>query len=430
MELSFKKRTSSQERGLKRRGRRKTILLVLLFILLAGIITAGAFLLPGDLGRAGYSLVRIKNGLAFYLLGGEPRFYYLQAEMNGRDFRLTASDDFILTYRDEFVFKYVVSDDLQGKEIAVEMDGLTGGNILGKTLKGMDFVDRILPRLPNLQAGRLPTDLRIRVKYKDRYLTAIPVVIEVTAQDMLRYAQSSNNRRKRIDYLKKALAMNSKDVQVKKMLGEAYLQAGMLDEGLVQYREYLKMKPDDVAVAAALAQGYVQKGDYRQAVEAYNKLVRINPRDSAAFANLAAVYGRMEKWDKAVGHYRTALGLSPTLTSVRLKYAEALEKAQRFKEAVEQYRLVIKNEPSSKEARNALAELHLRGKNYDSAIEEYKEVIRLDPRNAAAYANLGVAYGAKGATAPGDGQLPEGPCPASQGPHYPLQPRRGPGQAG
>ena len=40
--------------------------------------------------------------------------------------------------------------------------------------------------------------------------------------------------------------------------------------------------------------------------------------------------------------------------------------------------------------------VYLKMKNYDEAIRWHQEVVKRQPKNAAAYANLGLAYGGKG----------------------------------
>ena len=77
---------------------------------------------------------------------------------------------------------------------------------------------------------------------------------------------------------------------------------------------------------------------------------------------------------------------------------EAYEKTKQYAKAVEQYRLVLEKVPKADHVAVALADLSLRMGNFDEAIRWYRDVVKRQPKNAAAYANLGLAYAGKGMT--------------------------------
>ncbi|HNZ65676.1 MAG TPA: hypothetical protein PKJ10_07555, partial [Smithella sp.] len=80
---------------------------------------------------------RIKNTFAHYALKEKPQFYYLELEKNGKDIRVGRNNGLEITYRDEFVVKSVVSDDLSGRYTYVKFDGFSDrDNDLGVFLKG------------------------------------------------------------------------------------------------------------------------------------------------------------------------------------------------------------------------------------------------------------------------------------------------------
>ncbi|MDD5168230.1 MAG: tetratricopeptide repeat protein, partial [Syntrophales bacterium] len=399
MELSFRKEKTATDRTQKRRRRLKILKAAFATAIVIALIGVCIYFLPKDMSGTFQALARIKNVTAFYVLGYPPHFYYLEGEKNGKDFRLASSNSFVVSYRDEFVVKNVATDDLWGRHLSIRIDGFDDKAGLGTPVKGVMLVDRVLPFIDNLKSGIIPTSYSIHIRYRDQDIAAIPISIDVTPQDMLRYAKRSENRKEQIDYLKKALTLSGDDIQVRRMLGDAYQHSGMIKEAIAQYQAVLKIKPADQAILAGLAKCFVQDGEFERAIDAYNKIVQINPKDGTAFANMGAAYGRLGQWGKAVSCYREAVRLAPNLAPVYLKYGEALEKTQKPQEAIDQYRTALKIDPSSLIVRNALADTYLKRKNYDEAIGVYKELIKMDMNNAAAYANMGVAYGAKGSTA-------------------------------
>jgi len=74
-----------------------------------------------------------------------PHFYYLEMEKNGKDICVGKDNVLEVTYRDEFVVKSVVSDDLTGKYTTINVEGLSkGNNDLGILLRGIDLVNKII----------------------------------------------------------------------------------------------------------------------------------------------------------------------------------------------------------------------------------------------------------------------------------------------
>ncbi len=88
--------------------------------------------------------------------------------------------------------------------------------------------------------------------------------MQITPQDWLRYARSSGNQKVQIEYLKRAIAMNREDTNVRKMLASLYFNAGMNREAIAQYLEILALKPDDPAVLSELAKCYLKSGQYEE----------------------------------------------------------------------------------------------------------------------------------------------------------------------
>jgi hypothetical protein len=129
-----KKRMSAVE---KTRWLRRIVLFLIIAVFIGGAIV---FLPWGKMGRA--DLVRLKNTIAHLVLRQAPHFYYLDVEKNGKDERLTTRDALTVSYRDEFVIKGIVSDDLFGKSMTVDVEGLGDRNDYRRILKGVELVDQ------------------------------------------------------------------------------------------------------------------------------------------------------------------------------------------------------------------------------------------------------------------------------------------------
>jgi len=395
MESSFIRKKWEE---LKRPGRRLLIAGIAGFmatvLVLAWIIANYAF--PEKMHKYPASLVRLKNTFSFVFLGGKPQFYYMDVEKNGTDYRLKKGDVLDISYRDEFVVKDIATDVFSGRGLTVHVDGLAGTDHFRVMLRGIDLVDKVVMTRSKGVRDAVADAGGIEVKYNGEVIASVPMKAVIMPQDWLRYAKNSENQQAQIEYLKRAIEMNKKDVGVRKMLAAVYEKAGIADKAIAQYNDILSLKPDDTGAMSGLLKCYIKTRDYDKAIKTGMKLIKKNPRDASAFANVAYAYGNTGAWRKAVVNYKESLRLDPDDTMVRFRLGEAYEKENDLKSAVEQYKTVLTKARETEHVKIALAGAYLRAGNYDESIRLYKEIVTKQPQNASAYANLGLAYGGKG----------------------------------
>ena len=239
-------------------------------------------------------------------------------------------------------------------------------------------------------------------------IAAVPIRVQITPQDWLRYARSSGNQKVQIEYLKRAIAMNREDTNVRKMLASLYFNAGMTREAIAQYQEILALKPDDPAVLAELAKCYLKSGQYEEVIRISARLVKANPRDDEALANMALAWSRLGNWNKAIASYQDALKIRPDNPVVLFRLGEAYEKTKQLQRPWNSTGWSWKRcrRPITWPLPSPISPS--RWGIIDEAIRWHREVVKRQPKNAAAYANLGLAYAGKGHDQGGDRELPEG----------------------
>ena len=142
-------------------------------------------------------------------------------------------------------------------------------------------------------------------------IATVPIRVQITPQDWLRYARSSGNQKVQIEYLKRAIALNREDTNVRRMLASLYFNAGMNKEAIGQYQEILALKPNDPAILAELAKCYLKIGQYDEVVRVSARIIKANPRDADAHANMALAWSRMGNWNKAIAACQDALKIRP-----------------------------------------------------------------------------------------------------------------------
>ena len=131
------------------------------------VLVAAAYILSGPNGTLSGARTRAGNLFSYYVLGNPPHFYWLDVEMNGKELRLSTKDVLEITYRDEFVFRGLSTDDLTGRNVTVDAEGLGTGNDLHVLLKGIGLVDRILVSEIGGLERKTVSDYRIRIRYGD-----------------------------------------------------------------------------------------------------------------------------------------------------------------------------------------------------------------------------------------------------------------------
>ncbi len=363
-------------------------LIIGIFLAASVAIVAGTFIVGSFMtekpGAVPTAFFRVRNYITFAVLGDKPHFYYLEGEKNGKEIKLTDKDRFEVTYRDEFVFKGVATDDLFGGKTTVDVEETGAGNDLGRLLKGVELVDKTA-----LAPAEKP--VRILVRYNETVIAAIPVVVTVSAQDWLRYARATEDNAAKIRYLQKAIALNKEDIPVRRMLVASYEKAGMKEAAAAQLAEIQAMEGKAPVADGKPAVTPAMPGGAAEAPRPGGAASGSSPYVQSGLA-----CSKKGDWNCAIANYQEALQQEPNNGQVRYKLGEAFEKSGRTGEAVRQYELVLAGSPKADYAMLALADVSLKSGQYDGAIKWYGELVKLRPREASLYGNLGLAYGGKG----------------------------------
>ena len=367
----------------EKKKRRIPIERILIFSVI--LIAAFAFLYyfyPRTIRTFSDQVLRVKNTFCYYVLKEKPHFYYLEMEKNGKNIRVAANEMLELTYRDEFVVKSVVSDDLLGKYTTVIVEGLSkGDNDIGVLLRGVDLVNKIMKSGSMPQDSTAITDYKIRVNYQNEMIATVGLKIEIMPQDWLRFAKDSGNIKEQIEYLKKAIALNKQDIGVRQILAGIYLRQGRLDDAISQYKDILEIKPDDTTALAELAKCYIKKDEFDRAIEVSKKMVKISPQEAEVYISLGLALAGKGLWDKAIENYREAVRLEPENYPLRFKLGEAYTKKKMTSLAIEQYKYVAEHskEKEKDAALIALGDVYLNSKNMIRPLSIIRKLSKINP---------------------------------------------------
>lgn len=371
----------------RRPKKSRRVLLFLAAVFLFSLLVAGAAALFDD--RAGKTkggdgwFSRTRDAVSTFL-GGKPRFYHLVVERNGADEKLKEENVFVLTYRDEFVIKEVATSSPFGSGITVDVEGAGGDSDLRVLLKGVELVDRVVREKAAPSKKDSVYAYGIAVRFKGEEIARIPVQVEVSPQDWLRFAKDSDSQRSQIRYLEQAVAASKDDVNLRKTLAAAHVKAGNIDRAIREYRTVLAAKPGDEVALRELSRCYLAKKDYLEAQETAKRLVKVNPKDGGAYATIALAYGKQKKWDRAIANYQESLKWNPDDVNVLMNLGEAYEMTGKTQSAIEQYRKALAKNPQDKTVKAALADAYKRAGDHQAAIKLYSDVIQEKPKDAGA----------------------------------------------
>ena len=111
------------------------------------------------------------------------------------------------------------------------------------------------------------------------------------------------NRKAAIEFLKKARDANSDEPETHFRLAQAFHNADMVENALLEYQRTLEFNPRHTKAMNSMGWIYYNRGDFDRAAELWKKVLKLNPKDREARFNLAKAYN-----DTAWKHHQAGRG--------------------------------------------------------------------------------------------------------------------------
>jgi tetratricopeptide (TPR) repeat protein len=178
--------------------------------------------------------------------------------------------------------------------------------------------------------------------------------------------------------------------------GGALVQAGRLDEAIVQYQKALEIYPDSAEAHNNLGSALFQKGRVDEAIAQYQKALQINPDHAQAHYNLGIALMQKGRVDEAIAQYQKALQINPDFADAHNNLGSALMQKGRVDEAIVQYQKALETDPDSAQTHNNLGNALFQKGRVDEAIVHFQQALEINPDFADAHNNLGNALLQKG----------------------------------
>jgi tetratricopeptide (TPR) repeat protein len=107
--------------------------------------------------------------------------------------------------------------------------------------------------------------------------------------------------------LQKAVRVQGAPPEIYRALGQAFIEAGRLDDAATAFRAALAIDPNDVGALTGLAEVYFKKKNVLEAEATAKKAARIDPSQAEAHVILSEVYGDQASYQKAADECIQAL---------------------------------------------------------------------------------------------------------------------------
>jgi predicted CXXCH cytochrome family protein len=205
-------------------------------------------------------------------------------------------------------------------------------------------------------------------------------------------------------------------------LGEAYRDAGRMDEAIVFYQRACARTPDwrffyalgtalsasgrwdrseqalnrarslaprEVVVLHALSATYARQGKLQAAMTVLETAMEMDPDSADTRNNLGVFSLELGKAKEAEVFLREAIRLRPEVAPTRLNLADLLARRGSFAEAKYHFEAAIRIDGASAVAHSGYAGALLDAGNLAAARAQYEEALRLDPKLSEAHNNLG-----------------------------------------
>jgi tetratricopeptide (TPR) repeat protein len=130
-----------------------------------------------------------------------------------------------------------------------------------------------------------------------------------SAEDWLTKGKNETDSTKKIEYLTKAVRLNSDLVEAYIYRGMAYTDLGKYDRAVADYSTAIGLNPDNAQAYNNRAYTYIKLGRYNEAVSDCGMAIRNDPHYPSAFNNRGIAYYGLGRIDEALSDFDKACKL-------------------------------------------------------------------------------------------------------------------------
>jgi len=179
--------------------------------------------------------------------------------------------------------------------------------------------------------------------------------------------------------------------EAKRLIGNALLNQGQVDESIVQYQKSLALWPESAIAHVGLGNALVEKQRLDEAILQFQKALTLQPELPDACVYLGNAYLQKGRVNEAIPQFQKALEMKPDFAEAHNLLGYSLLRVGRVKEAIPQFQQALEIKPDFAAARNNLGGSLLQIGQVDEAIAQFQKALE-NQQSYSAYYSLGRAF--------------------------------------
>jgi tetratricopeptide (TPR) repeat protein len=201
---------------------------------------------------------------------------------------------------------------------------------------------------------------------------------------------------KALEYLNKAISLDSNYTYAYVNRGAAWAVKGNYDRAVSDFNKAIELNPGYAIAYHNRGLTWANKGNYDRAVSDFNKAIELDPEFADAYGNRGVAWVKKGNYDRAISDYNKAIELNPEYVSTYYNLGNAWANKGNYDRAISDYNKAIELNQGYAEAYINRGLAWANKGNYDRAISDYNKAIELNQGYAEAYINRGLAWANKG----------------------------------
>ncbi|MFO8113406.1 MAG: tetratricopeptide repeat protein [Desulfosalsimonadaceae bacterium] len=175
--------------------------------------------------------------------------------------------------------------------------------------------------------------------------------------------------------------------------GDAFYQAGQLDEALAEYERALAIDPENVNVHNSIGVCHGDREDWDSALVSFDRAIELDPEDAFAIYNAGYIYMQKGDCEKALGYFQRAMKTDDNIFELLFQTGRALYELGRFEEALSYLQQALsKNETPGNLVYRAMGDCNMALDHTDEAIKAYNTALKQRPDDAHSLSALALCY--------------------------------------
>jgi len=195
-----------------------------------------------------------------------------------------------------------------------------------------------------------------------------------------------------IRYLKLALEINPKNIDVVQELALVYERTDDLEESAACYKRCLDIDPFNDHIWYSLGLTYSSLQQIKKSVDAFEYATSIRPTNIAAFFALANAYISICEYENAINAYRDIIEVDPRNVQAYTYIGESYEKMGYYKQAIYYFKRAIEIDELYSDAWYGMGIAAYQQDSYKECIGYFKRATEIDPENPDFWFMLGEVY--------------------------------------